>query len=75
MQGDNPDAETAQTVLAGWLTRDELARELGLSVLTLQKWATMGVGPVHIRIGTRAHYRRETVQAWLVEQEQRKRPK
>lgn len=53
-------------VLSEWMTRADLACELGLAVDTLAKWATAGIGPVFIRIGARTYYRRSTVRDWLV---------
>lgn len=60
-------------VFDGWMTREALANELGLTVNTLSKWATKGIGPAFIRVGFKTWYRRESVSDWLIEQEQRKK--
>lgn len=57
-------------VLTGWMTRKDLADELGLAVDTLAKWATAGTGPAFIRIGARTYYRRASVSAWLEQLEE-----
>jgi hypothetical protein len=59
-------------LLEGWLNRSELARELTLSVDTLQRWETRRVGPPCVRVGRKVLYRMEAVRDWLREQEARK---
>ena len=59
-------------LLQGWLNRAELARELTLSVDTLQRWETRRMGPPCVRVGRRILYRMEAVRDWLREQEARK---
>jgi len=57
-------------VLDEWMTRSELATELGLSIDTLARWETRRNGPLCIRIGRVVLYRRTAVQEWLRQQEQ-----
>jgi hypothetical protein len=71
--------ETAEVIadedtglLAGWLDRANLARELTLSVDTLQRWETRRVGPPCVRVGRKVLYRKEAVRDWLRDQEARK---
>ena len=71
--------ETAEVIadedtglLAGWLDRANLARELTLSVDTLQRWETRRVGPPCVRVGRKVLYRMEAVRDWLRDQEARK---
>lgn len=59
-------------LLGGWLERAELARELTLSIDTLQRWETRRVGPPCVRIGRKVLYRKDAVREWLREQEARK---
>lgn len=72
--GEPPDDDAASGgVLAGWLTRHQLSRQLGVSIDTLSRWGTQGIGPVHIRVGSRAYYRCDTVREWLISLERPKR--
>ena len=52
-------------LLDGWLDRAELARQLALSVDTLQRWETRRVGPPCVRVGRKVLYRKEAVRDWL----------
>ena len=65
-----PDVDTG--LLVGWLNRSDLARELTLSVDTLQRWETRRIGPPCVRVGRKVLYRMEAVRDWLREQEARK---
>ena len=74
MDDNNPkDTQTDEThLLDGWINRAALARELTLSVDTLQRWETRRVGPPCVRVGRKVLYRMEAVRDWLREQEARK---
>ena len=50
-----PEMDTG--LLVGWLNRTDLARELTLSVDTLQRWETRRVGPPCVRVGRKVLYR------------------
>jgi hypothetical protein len=65
-----PEVDTG--LLTGWLDRTDLARELTLSVDTLQRWETRRFGPPCVRVGRKVLYRMEAVREWLCEQEARK---
>jgi len=65
-----PEVDTG--LLTGWLDRADLARELTLSVDTLQRWETRRMGPPCVRVGRKVLYRMEAVRDWLREQEARK---
>lgn len=58
-------------LLDDWMSREELARELMLSVDTLARWETRRIGPPCVRVGRRVLYRRGAVQEWLRQQEER----
>jgi excisionase family DNA binding protein len=56
-------------LLDGWLTRQELAAQIGVSPDTLQRWANRRHGPPYVRIGRKVLYRTAAVQDWLVSRE------
>ena len=64
--------EVDSGLLTGWLNRTDLARELTLSVDTLQRWETRRMGPPCVRVGRKVLYRMEAFRDWLREQEARK---
>lgn len=67
---DTPDDDGTKTVLSDWMTRAELATELGMTAETLCRWDARRVGPAPTRVGRKVFYRRDTVRAWLLAQEQ-----
>ena len=69
---DDATPEVDTGLLTGWLNRTDLARELTLSVDTLQRWETRRMGPPCVRVGRKVRYRMEAVRDWLREQEVRK---
>jgi hypothetical protein len=69
---DDAAEEVDTGLLSGWLNRTDLARELTLSVDTLQRWETRRMGPPCVRVGRKVLYRMEAVRDWLREQEARK---
>lgn len=69
---DDVVADVDSGLLTGWLNRTDLARELTLSVDTLQRWETRRMGPPCVRVGRKVLYRMEAVRDWLREQEARK---
>ncbi len=69
---DGVAADEDSGLLTGWLDRANLARELTLSVDTLQRWETRRVGPPCVRVGRKVLYRMEAVRDWLRDQEARK---
>jgi len=71
-QVEDSAPEVDSGLLTGWLDRTNLARELTLSVDTLQRWETRRMGPPCVRVGRKVLYRMEAVRDWLREQEARK---
>lgn len=69
MAGESASAAESGGLLDGWMSRAELACELGLSTDTLARWETRRIGPPCVRIGRRIVYRRGAVREWLVGQE------
>ena len=69
--GSMPDPkDKPRSLLVGWISRLDLALELGLSVDTLRRWEAMRTGPPCVRAGRNVYYRRAAVEEWLEEQEQ-----
>jgi hypothetical protein len=60
-------------LMAGWISRLDLALELGLSVATLRRWDDRRIGPACVRAGRTTFYRRAVVMDWLEKQESTKR--
>ena len=58
------------TVLEGFLRRDELALQLGLSPRTIDRWQAFREGPPRVRIGRTIFYNIESVREWLRSHEQ-----
>lgn len=57
-------------LLAEWISREQLAGELGLASDTLARWEARQLGPPCTRIGRKVLYRRASVQEWISAQEQ-----
>ena len=55
----------AATLLSDYLTRPQLAVELGRDIRTLQRWAWQRKGPKFRRIGGRVLYHKDDVLAWI----------
>lgn len=68
-QDDNTAACEAGPLLGGWLTRAQVATEIGVSVDTLQRWETRRIGPPCVRIGRKVLYRAEAFREWLISRE------
>ena len=58
-----------EPILAEFLTREELAAELGCNPRTLDRWHVLGMGPRRTLVGRKILYRRASVQRWLAAQE------
>jgi predicted DNA-binding transcriptional regulator AlpA len=58
-----------QVLLEGYLRRDELAQQLGVSARTIDRWHNLRSGPPRIAIGRTILYRLESVLGWLQAQE------
>lgn len=59
----------APCLLDGWLTRAQVAAEIGVSVDTLQRWETRRIGPPCVRIGRKVLYRADAFREWLISRE------
>ena len=60
---------TSSGLLGSWISRLDLALELGLTVDTLRRWEAQRFGPPCVRAGRKVYYRRDAVQDWLQVQE------
>ena len=57
----------------GLLVPEQLAKVLGVTVRTLQKWEQLRIGPPRIVIQRQVFYREESVRQWLAQREQRRK--
>jgi transcriptional regulator with XRE-family HTH domain len=67
-QQQEPSAGTAP-LLDGWLSRAQVAQEIGVSIDTLARWETRRIGPPCIRVGRKVLYRAEAFREWLISRE------
>ena len=58
-------------VLEGFLRREELARQLGLSPRTIDRWQALREGPPRVHVGRTILYNVESVREWLRSREQK----
>jgi hypothetical protein len=65
----HPQQARPAPLLSEMYTRQQLAVELGFTCDTLCRWEARQIGPPCTRIGRRVFYRRDAVEAWLLEQE------
>jgi hypothetical protein len=63
-------SEIVPPLFLQFLTKEELAAELGRNTRTLDRWSALGTGPPRTRVGRHVLYRRASVQSWLIAQEQ-----
>ena len=66
---DNAPA-VATKLLEGYLSRDELAKEIRRSPRTIDRWHTMREGPPRVRMGRTIFYKVDSVRKWLREKEE-----
>ena len=57
-------------LLAGWISREDLAEELMVKPDTLARWEARREGPPCMRIGRKVYYRQSSVRDWLLSREQ-----
>jgi len=61
-----PDLIATSDKIPDLITRKQLAKWLGVAVITLEIWASNGYGPPPIKLGPRmVRYDREVVNGWL----------
>jgi hypothetical protein len=59
----------SEPILSEFLTKEELASELGRNARTLDRWDVFGIGPPRTYLGRKVLYKRGSVQRWLAAQE------
>lgn len=64
-----PNHSPSDGLLRGWISRPDLARELGVCEETLRRWAVARRGPACVKAGRKVLYRRAAVFEWLDAQE------
>ncbi len=64
-----PSASEQHQVLTGYLSPAQLAKELGKSTRTVDRWRAEGRGPAPTMIGCTIVYSVESVRSWLRSQE------
>lgn len=65
VQAETAPQERPKALLAGWISRPKLAKELGLTVDTLGRWQRQRIGPACIKAGRRVFYARELAKVEL----------
>jgi hypothetical protein len=55
--------------IPGYTPEAETGEELNVTVRTLRKWRSLGMGPPYIEIGRKFHYSDEGRAAWLKSRE------
>jgi predicted DNA-binding transcriptional regulator AlpA len=61
-------------VLAGFLRREELAAQLGISPRTIDRWQVSRMGPPRVHVGRTILYNIHSVRDWLQSREQHVSP-
>jgi hypothetical protein len=67
-------SDSVPSVLEGYITEADLARQLNRSVRTLQRLAARRIGPPRTKVGRLIFYNIEHVRDWLLQQEQPRKP-
>lgn len=55
----------SKTILDEYVTREELARELGVAYRTIGRWQSLPDGLPRVRLFGKTLYRLESVKAWI----------
>ena len=67
--GTAPRSSSPQRLMSGWISRLDLALELGVTVETLHRWEKIRFGPPCVRAGRKIYYRRDAVRDGMRPQE------
>ncbi len=59
------ESDQGAGLLAGYMTSQQVARDLGVGVRTLDRWHQLRKGPPRTRLGKRVLYARQDVADWL----------
>ena len=63
------DKPLAPLVLEGFLRREQLAQQLGLSPRTIDRWEALRDGPPRVSVGRTILYNIQSVREWLLSRE------
>lgn len=63
------DKPVTRLVLEGYLRREELAEQFGLSPRTIDRWEALRKGPPRVCIGRTILYNVQSVREWLLSRE------
>lgn len=58
-------SDFSSSLLSGYMTPRELARELDKSLITLARWRHRKIGPPFIKAGKQVLYSRDAARRWL----------
>ena len=61
-------------VLEGFLRREQLAQQFGLSPRTIDRWEALRIGPPRVCVGRTVLYQIKSVREWLANQERQAFP-
>lgn len=70
LNSDPQERPLAALVLDGFLRREELAQQFGLSARTISRWEALRIGPPRVCVGRTILYNITSVREWLVSREQ-----
>ena len=77
-ESSTPSSQTLPSklklVLDGFLRREELAQQLGLSPRTIDRWEALRKGPPRVCVGRTILYKIESVREWLQSNERQFSP-
>lgn len=65
MNETQPRPKKSEGLMGGWISRSDLALQLGVTESTLRRWEAERWGPPCIRAGRKIYYRRSAVLDWL----------
>lgn len=68
LDDDITDDEIEQ-ILDGYITEEELARQLRRSRRTVCRWRVAGEGPPYVMVGVSYYYRIAAINEWLLARE------
>lgn len=66
-----PAGSSAGAILDDYDTPEQLARQLGVSTITLARWRSLRTGPPPTKFGQKIFYKKASAKAWLASQEAR----
>jgi predicted DNA-binding transcriptional regulator AlpA len=71
---DPQDKHIALPLLDGYLRREELAKQFGLSPRTIDRWEALRIGPPRVSIGRTILYNIQSVREWLLSRQRQAIP-